>query len=308
MVLWDSDNKKHTAKVVGRLGDPEYQCVFKVRLDPRDEEKTDEDLQKGYVVIKRCRGCESYLTEFINKLPSDFLVRAQGVLTSSFLSKSEESWLVFPFFELGDLGQYMLDNFSRSFISEHTCYEMSQQLLKGLADLHKGGVLHRDIKTGNVFVTKQDDHIRLLIGDFGGAKNQLNGVQDDRHGGTYDFLPSGFSPIKGHQFTAHHDLYGLAMIMLYLYTGFPVFNSDTPIPYRMTKALMEENATYKTVFDTIETEVGKYNVSFKEDKKFLFRKPPSGVQDILFDMLSMKKEFTASDFLRRLRESSADNI
>lgn len=41
------------------------------------------------------------------------------------------------------------------------------QLLSGLAVLHKNGIVHRDIKTANIFLT--DEGNCLKIGDFGCA-------------------------------------------------------------------------------------------------------------------------------------------
>ena len=38
------------------------------------------------------------------------------------------------------------------------------QLLCALAHIHAKGILHRDIKTGNIFVTKKN---HLKLGDFG---------------------------------------------------------------------------------------------------------------------------------------------
>lgn len=46
--------------------------------------------------------------------------------------------------------------------------EMFSQLLSGLQYLHENKIIHRDIKSLNIFITeKQEDKITLKIGDFG---------------------------------------------------------------------------------------------------------------------------------------------
>jgi mitogen-activated protein kinase kinase kinase 4 len=41
------------------------------------------------------------------------------------------------------------------------------QILSGVAELHKNGVVHRDIKTANIFLTNDGNCLKL--GDFGSA-------------------------------------------------------------------------------------------------------------------------------------------
>ena len=43
----------------------------------------------------------------------------------------------------------------------------ARQLLDGVAALHDRGVIHRDIKGANIFLTS--DNLRLKLGDFGCA-------------------------------------------------------------------------------------------------------------------------------------------
>lgn len=51
-------------------------------------------------------------------------------------------------------------------VAPHRAHDWIKQALTGLQDLHSGGLLHRDVKPGNVFLHGD----RALIGDFGVAQ------------------------------------------------------------------------------------------------------------------------------------------
>ena len=53
-------------------------------------------------------------------------------------------------------------------LPEMTIMRYFLQLCIGLNSLHRKGILHRDLKTQNIFLTAKQDELR--IGDFGLAK------------------------------------------------------------------------------------------------------------------------------------------
>ena len=54
-------------------------------------------------------------------------------------------------------------------IDRHLIYNYTRQILKGLKVLHRNGIIHSDIKPGNIFLKKVGENEQVKIGDFGMA-------------------------------------------------------------------------------------------------------------------------------------------
>ena len=92
----------------------------------------------------------------------------------------------------------------------------------GLDVLHRNGLVHRDLKPGNILVD-DDDH--PFIADFGLAKDYQNkGTILTRPGqalGSMDYMAP--EQIRGEDVTAATDVYALACMLFELLTGQPPF-------------------------------------------------------------------------------------
>jgi tetratricopeptide (TPR) repeat protein len=105
-----------------------------------------------------------------------------------------------------------------------------RQILAGLAHAHGHGIIHRDVKPGNVMITEATgtgDHIRIL--DFGLSKLRTAGFVGDHTGASRVIgTPSYISPeaAEGVKSDIRADLYSAGVMLFEMLTGVKPFDSD----------------------------------------------------------------------------------
>lgn len=102
---------------------------------------------------------------------------------------------------------------------EARCY--LRQLTHGLDYLHGRGIVHRDIKLGNIFLTSR---MQVKIGDFG-LSTRLENHRQRRFTtcGTPNYIAPEILAESGHGFEV--DLWALGIILYALLVGKPPFES-----------------------------------------------------------------------------------
>ena len=103
--------------------------------------------------------------------------------------------------------------------------EIAVATARGLEFAHAQGVVHRDLKPGNVWLTSEGV---AKIGDLGLAVT-LGQSRLTSHGmmvGTYGYMPP--EQALGQDVTPQADLYSLGAMLYELVTGRPPFQGDTP--------------------------------------------------------------------------------
>ncbi len=105
---------------------------------------------------------------------------------------------------------------------------------------HNQGLIHRDLKPGNVMVLKQDERLLVKIVDLGLAKSLALDVSGKlTQTGEVFGSPQYMSPEQclGKQLDGRTDIYSLGCIMYECITGTPPLYDDSPI------ALMKKQIT-----------------------------------------------------------------
>ena len=106
--------------------------------------------------------------------------------------------------------------------------EITLGVLRALEYSHQAGIVHRDIKPGNVMVTRNGD---IKVMDFGIARAmsdaQATMTQTAQVIGTAQYLSP--EQARGERVDARSDLYSTGCLMYELLTGRPPFTGDSPV-------------------------------------------------------------------------------
>jgi len=106
-----------------------------------------------------------------------------------------------------------------------TAISIARQALEGLAEAHRLGVVHRDLKPGNIMID-QEGQVRIL--DFGIARAIKS--EGPTEVGMIIGTPEYMSPeqVEGREVDQRSDLYSLGVILFEMVTGRVPFEADTP--------------------------------------------------------------------------------
>jgi len=105
---------------------------------------------------------------------------------------------------------------------------ISAQIAQGLAAAHAHGIIHRDVKPGNIMLV--DDLPRVKITDFGLARVAVEDIEFTSRGlavGT----PAYMSPeqVRGEEVDARSDLFALGCVIYAMLTGHSAFFGQTAL-------------------------------------------------------------------------------
>ena len=122
----------------------------------------------------------------------------------------------------GDLRQKIIKG-----VDEPAAVRYFRQLASALGEIHKLGILHRDLKPGNIML-RRDDSIALI--DFGLAKRMRIEMEKElTNSGEIFGTPYYMSPEQGHGngVDMRSDLYSLGIIFFEMLTGDKPFKADS---------------------------------------------------------------------------------
>ncbi len=164
-----------------------------------------------------------YLKQFIHEarviaaLEHENIVRIYDVLTDSGVVA-----IAMEYIRGGDLQRVVR---KRGSLDYKLAVKLILQALRGLAFAHEGGVIHRDIKPGNLMLTT-DGQCKLV--DFGAArlvhKAELSLLEGKTIGTPY-YMPPEIILAKAP--SVQSDLYSMACVLWFSLTGNPPYTGET---------------------------------------------------------------------------------
>lgn len=163
-------------------------------------------------------------------------------------TKSNKLWIVMDYADGGDLEKKLkqLDNKDQQF-SEQQIIQYFTQLCLAVKHIHDRKIIHRDLKSQNVFLTSKNE---IKLGDFGIAKvlNKTQEVAKTMVGTPYYLSPE---IINAEEYSFATDIWSLGVILYEMCCQKPPFSGQSlnalakkivkgnydPIPERYTNAL-----------------------------------------------------------------------
>lgn len=132
-------------------------------------------------------------------------------------------------------GRTLADEAAGGPANEERAREVGMQILSALRASHAEGILHRDLKPGNVLLTQEGS---VKVGDFGVAKmtEGLNLTQAGMMLGTPAYLAP--ERIAGEPASETSDIYSVGVILYELMAGRKPFDADTPLG--LIRAIQED--------------------------------------------------------------------
>jgi CheY-like chemotaxis protein len=108
--------------------------------------------------------------------------------------------------------------------------EIVAQVAGALDEAHRHGLVHRDVKPGNILLGRDGDSERVYLTDFGVTKQRAAGVDLTRTGmavGTADFMSP--EQARGGDVDGRADVYSLGCVLFRTLTGEVVFDRDSDL-------------------------------------------------------------------------------
>ncbi len=148
-----------------------------------------------------------------------------NVLTIHSVEAEGETPFIVMEFVAGDSLRQYVDRHGK--LTALEVVRLGTQIAMGLAAAHANGVIHRDVKPGNVMLHEGATRLRLM--DFGLARVAFDNVELTSHDQCVG-TPAYMAPeqVRGQEVDGRADLFSLGCVLYYMMTGFSPFQGKSP--------------------------------------------------------------------------------
>lgn len=195
------------------------------------------------------------------------------------------------------------------------CY-LIRQVADSLGEAHRAGLIHRDIKPGNIMIVRageQHDFVKVL--DFGlvGIGKSMGDVSAITREGTMTGTPAFVSPemVRGDALDGRADIYALGCVLFFLLTGKLVFPNLPPTAMALAHAHEPPPSPSSVASQVIPPDLDELILSCLE--KYPDARPATARElAIRLGSLSSAHDWTAFDaeswWLREMEPSSLSQV
>jgi NIMA (never in mitosis gene a)-related kinase len=204
-------------QILSKLGEGAYSTVFKVM---RNIDNQVYALKKVKLTNLSEKERENALNEvrILASVQSNYVVSYKEAF---FDEKDRTLCIVMEFADNGDLYQKIVEHKKKAmFFEEAEIWRIFIQLVNGLKALHDLKILHRDLKSANVFLYKNGD---AKIGDLNVSKVTRAGIGHTQTGTPYYASPEVW---KDHPYDNKSDIWSLGCVLYEMITLKPPFRAQ----------------------------------------------------------------------------------
>jgi len=175
-----------------------------------------------------------------------------------------------------------------------------EQVLRGMAYAHERGVIHRDLKPGNILI---DEHNMAKIADFGFAKamHSASSHSLSATGGVMG-TPAYMAPEiwRGKDASARSDIYSLGCIAYEMLTGKPLFDGESAAEI-MTKHVIDGPSFQDNLPDAWRELIEK---CLAKDPTMRYQTAKAVLEDLKFGLFDAPQERESEIVLSRVGDKT----
>jgi serine/threonine protein kinase/predicted Zn-dependent protease len=231
----------------GHTLDVRYRILKQLAITTRSEIYLAEELQPPYhtVVVKRLKPEKLLDQEMCKRFEREIIalrqIRHQSALFI-YDSKTigQDRYFVAEYADKGTLKEYLSARRGHK-LSPIEALEIALSVCQGLEEAHRQGIIHRDVKPGNIFLASQrDGSILAKLADFSIARVPLELREEalTESGAFMGTLPyASLEQINGEVADPQSDLYSWAVVFFQMLTGeSPTDSLKDPLNYHPTSS------------------------------------------------------------------------